>query len=203
MNMPWRAGVMVVMIALSGGLFRSTSAQWGISLDVQRSAYGGTAKDTSAGPGGSLRPARSRALTLRLERRWGRVAAGLGVRLARADVVLDATGVFAGLSHEFESVEFLPEVSLQIVHTRRGAALDLYGGPIIGRWTFEQFGGRAVPGGTAGLRGNFPILDRLALSLRIGGSLLRSVFREGEVPAEMAIRPMRRSEIAVGLRYGR
>jgi ATP sulfurylase len=45
--------------------------------------------------------------------------------------------------------------------------------------------------------------DRLALSLRIGGSLMRSVFRNGELPPQVVTKPMRRSEIALGLRYGR
>jgi hypothetical protein len=49
----------------------------------------------------------------------------------------------------------------------------------------------------------FPIFDRLALSLRIGGSLMRSVFRDGELPPQAVPKPTRRSEIALGLRYGR
>jgi hypothetical protein len=198
----WAVATAVVCV-LSGGVQGSASAQWGISLDAQRSAYGGASKDTSQGPMGSLRPSKSQAITVRVDRRWKRFSASLGARAAQSSVVLDAEGVYVGVPDEFKLVEFLPEVSWRVVRTSRGATLDLYGGPVIGVWTFEDFGGRLVPGATAGLHAKFPIFDRVALSLRVGGSLMRSVFRDGELPPEVVLHPMRRSEIALGLRYGR
>lgn len=203
MILPRRTVVAVLVVVLGGGLARSTSAQWGISLDAQRSAYGGASKDTSQGPMGSLRPSKSQAITVRVDRRWKRFSASLGARAARSSVVLDAEGLYVGIPDEFKLVEFLPEASWRVLRTSRGATLDLYGGPVIGVWTFEDFGGRLVPGATAGLHAEFPIFDRLGLSLRVGGSLMRSVFRDGELPPEVVIRPMRRSEIALGVRYGR
>jgi hypothetical protein len=202
MNLPRHAGLAFVLIALNSEPACAASAQWGVSLDAQRSAYGGGAKDTSAGAMGSLHPARSRALTVRFDRRWGRFAAGIGARIVRSAMVVDAEGVYVGLANEFNAVEFMPEVRWRLVRTNRGATVELYGGPLIGVWTFEDFGGRTVPGATAGLQGSFPIFDRVSLSLRIGGSLMRTVFRKGELPQELVIRPMRRSEIALGLRYG-
>jgi hypothetical protein len=92
---------------------------------------------------------------------------------------------------------------MRVARSKRGAALELYGGAVIGVWTFEDFGPRAVPGATAGVAGEFLIFDRLTASLRVGGSVLRSVFREGELPPELVLRTMRRSEISLGLRYGR
>jgi hypothetical protein len=117
--------------------------------------------------------------------------------------VVDAQGIFAGLTGEFNGLEALPEVRVRVARTGHGATLELYGGPVIGVWQFEDFGGRVVPGATAGIAGEFPIFDRLALSVRVGGSLLRSVFRDGELPPELVLRTMRRSEISLGLRYGR
>jgi hypothetical protein len=81
--------------------------------------------------------------------------------------------------------------------------LELYSGAVIGVWEVSDLGRRAVPGATAGLAGEFPVFDRLTVSLRIGGSVMRSVFRDGELPPEVVIRTMRRSEISLGLRYGR
>lgn len=204
MNLLWQACVAVVPITLCTGIRTSAAAQWGIGVDVQRSAYGGGSKDTTSnGPGGSLRPAKTQAIAVRLDRRWNRFAVGLGVRVARSAGVLDAPDIFVGLNGEFKSVEILPEARWQLARSSRGAALELYGGPVIGVWTFEDFGGRLVPGATGGVHGVFPIFDRLTLSLRIGGSAMRSVFRDGELPPEVVTRPMRRSEIALGLRYGR
>jgi hypothetical protein len=203
MSVPRPVGVAIAMIVLSGGLVRTASGQWALSLDAQRSAYGGTSKDTSDGAHGSARPSRTMALTMRFSRPLGRATTALGVRVAKAGFVIDAPGVYVGLMGEFKFIEFLPEVSWRVARTSRGATLDLYGGPVLGVWTYEDFGGRFVPGATAGLQGVFPICSRLSLSLRIGGSLMRSVFREIEVPPEVVLHPMRRSEISLGLRYGR
>jgi hypothetical protein len=204
MNLPRQACVAVVLIALCAGMRTSAAAQWGIALDVQRSAYGGSSKDTTTnGPGGSLRPAKTQAIAVRVDRHWNRLAVGLGVRVARSAAVLDAPDIYVGIGGEFTSVEVLPEVRWHVARSSKGAALELYGGPVIGMWAFEDFGNRWVPGATVGVRGAFPIFDRLALSLRIGGSVLRSVFRDGELPQGVVTKPTRRSEIALGLRYGR
>ena len=199
-----RRFTVVATFALSAGLACPLAAQWGFALDLQRSAYGGASKDTtSGGPGGAFRPGNAQAVTLRLERRLGRATVGLGARYVRAAVVLDAQDVYAGLRGELSTFEALPEFRVRVARSKRGAALELYGGAVIGVWAFGDLGARAVPGATAGVAGEFPIFDRLTASLRIGGSVLRSVFREGELPPELVIRTMRRSEISFGLRYGR
>ena len=194
----------VATFALSAGFAPTLAAQWGVVLDLQRTAYGGGSKDTtSGGPNGSFRPSQSLGVTLRLERRLGRATVGLGARYVNAAIVLDAEDVFVGLRGRFAAFEALPEVRMRVAQSKRGAALELYGGAVIGVWTFEDFGARAVPGATAGVVGEFPIFDRLTVLLRIGGSVMRSVFRDGELPPEVVIRTMRRSEISLGLRYGR
>jgi hypothetical protein len=199
-----RRFAVVATFTLSAGLARPLTAQWGFALDLQRSAYGGASTDTtSGGPGGSFRPGNTQAVTLHLDRRLGRATVGLGVRYARSAIVLDAQDIYVGLRGEFSALEALPEIRARVARSKRGAALELYGGAVIGVWAFRDFGARVVPGATAGVAGEFPIVDRLTVSLRIGGSVMRSVFRDGELPSEVAIRTMRRSEISVGVRYGR
>jgi len=116
---------------------------------------------------------------------------------------LDAQDVYAGLRGQLSAFEALPEFRVRVARSKRGPALELYGGAVIGVWTFSDLGARSVPGATAGVAGEFPIFDRLTASLRVGGSVLRSVFRNGELPPEVVIGTMRRSEISLGLRYGR
>jgi len=204
MNNLLRRFAVVATFALSAGLASPLTAQWGLALDLQRSAYGGGAKDTtSGGPGGSFRPGNTRAATLRLERRLGRATVGLGARYVRAAIVLDAEDIYFGLRGEFSALEALPEFRVRVARSNRGAALELYGGAVIGVWMFSDLGARVVPGATAGVAGEFPIFARLTASLRIGGSVLRTVFRDGELPPELVLRTMRRSEISFGLRYGR
>jgi hypothetical protein len=204
MNSLLRGFAVVASVALSAGLANPLTAQWGIALDVQRSGYGGASKDTTSdGAGGSFRPGNTQGVTLRLERRLGRAMVGIGARYVNSAIVLDAADIYIGLRGRFSGFEALPELRMRVARSKRGAALELYGGAVIGVWAFEDFGARAVPGATAGVAGEFPIFDRLTASLRIGGSVLRSVFREGELPPELVLRTMRRSEISLGLRYGR
>jgi hypothetical protein len=191
------------MLVLTGGLARSATGQWGISLDAQRSAYGGTSTDTSGVAHSSIRPSKTLAFTLRFSRRWGALTTALGARVARSDLVAEAPGVFVGVADEFTFVEFLPEVSWRLTRTSRGATMELYAGPVLGVWKYEDFGRRFVPGGTAGVQGAFPIFERLSLTFRVGGSLMRSVFRAGEVPPEVELHATRRSEMSLGLCYGR
>ncbi len=193
-----------LVAALGVGLASPVTAQWGIAIDLQRSAYGGGSKDTtSGGTGGSFRPGNTRAVTLHLDRRLGRVTLGLGARYLRSALLLDAQELYIGLRGEFSALEALPEIRVRFARSSRRAALELYGGAVIGVWAVQDLGSRVVPGATAGVAGELPIFDRLSASIRIGGSVMRSVFREGELPPEVVIRTMRRSEISLGLRYGR
>jgi hypothetical protein len=195
---------MFVAATLTGSLSRPAAAQWGIALEVQRAAYGGTSRDTStSGTGGSVRPGNTPALTVRLDRRFGRVAIGIGIRYSRSAVLVDDGVLFVGIHKELTTVEFAPEVSVRIARTARGAALHLYGGPLIGVCDLKNEGSRIVPGAIAGIAGDLPIADRLALWVRLGGGLARSVFRPGDLPPEFERHLARRSEIALGLRYGR
>jgi hypothetical protein len=197
----WCAGaVMALAVSDLGPLH----GQVGVAIELQRSAYGGGSEDTTTGsPGGSFRPAHAQAVALRIDRRVGKTTVALGVRYIRSAGAVDVPGVHLALAGEFTAFEATPELRFRIARSNRGASLSFYGGPVVGVWLFEDFGGRAVPGATAGITGEFPVFDRLVFSVRIGASLLHSVFREGELPPELALRTMRRSEISLGFRYGR
>jgi hypothetical protein len=189
-----------IWVCTTPGMLR---AQWAVTLEAQRVGFGGTSRDTTDGPHGSFRPDGTLGVTVRLDRRIGRVALGLGIRYLRAAVVLDAPDLFIGIRDDFAGFEAAPEIRVRIVRTSGGATLHLYGGPVIGVWAFSDQGTRPVPGGMAGVAGEFPVLAHLALWVRAGGGLTRSVFRDGELPAEFDRRFTRRSEISLGLRYGR
>ena len=196
--------VMVVAAILCSSLSSAAAAQWGITLEAQRAAYGGTSRDTSSGgAGGSFRPANSPAVTFRLDRRFGRMAFGLGIRYSRSAVLLDDGEIFVGFHNELSTIEVAPEIRVRLVRTARGAALHLYGGPVVGVCDLKDQGSRVVPGAIAGIAGEFPVADRLALWVRVGGGLARSLFRPGELPPEFERHIARRSEIGFGLRYGR
>lgn len=204
MNNPPRALVVLAAIIIGSGLVQCVRAQWGIGLELQRAAYGGTSRDTSTGgPGGSFRPGSTPAVTFRLDRRFGRTAVGLGVRYSRSSVLLDTRDLFVGIHNELATVEFAPEIRVRIARAHSGASLDLYGGPVVGVSMLKDHDTRVVSGAIAGVAGEFPLFDRLALLVRAGGGLTRSVFQDGELPPEFERHTTRRSEIGFGLRYGR
>jgi hypothetical protein len=190
----------VLLVAAS----RPAPAQWGVTVNLQRTGFGGTSFDTSAGgTEASFRPGNSPAVTLRVDRRLGRVALGLGVRYSRSAIVLDAKDLFAGFHDEVATFEAAPEVRVRLLRTRLGASVHVFGGPVIGAWMLRDQGTRGVAGVVAGVVGEFPLIDRLALEVRVGGGLTGSLFRQGELPPVFERRTTRRSEIGLGLRFGR
>lgn len=194
-------GVAGVLLVVTPGL---ADAQWGVTVSLQRTGFGGTSFDTSTGgTEGSFRPANTPAVNLRLDRRFRRFAVGLGVRYSRSAIVLDTRDLFAGFHNEVTTIEAAPEVRVRVLRTRLGASVHAYGGPVIGVWMLQDQGTRSVAGVMAGILGEFPLLDKLALEVRVGGGFTRSVFRDGELPPVFERRTTRRSEIALGLRYGR
>jgi hypothetical protein len=178
--------------------------QWGVMIEAQRAGFGGTSRDTSTdGIAGSFRPGGTLGLTVRLDRKVHRVTLGLGLRYVRSAVVLHTPDLFIGLRDDFAALEAAPEIRVRIARTSAGATFHLYGGPVLGVWTFSDLGTRAVPGAIAGVAGEFPLFERWAIWFRAGAGITRSVFRNGELPPEFERHATRRSEISLGLRYGR
>jgi hypothetical protein len=189
---------------IAGGTPAALSAQWGVSLEVQRTAFGGTSRDTATdGTHGSFRPAGALAVTARADRRIGRLSVGVGIRYVRAAVLLDGPDVFIGVQDDFAAFEAMPEIRVRIARSSTGASLHGYAGPVIGIWTFSNLGTRAVPGAMGGIAGSFPVMDRLTFWVRVGGGMTRSVFRDQELPPEFRRYPTRRIEFSIGVRYGR
>ena len=182
---------------------RPAGAQWGVTISLHRTTFGGTSHDTTTGgTNGSFRPGSTPAVTLRVDRRLGRVTIALGARVSRSAIEISNKDVFVGLHHEVTTIEAAPEVRVRLVRTPVGARLHVYGGAVIGVWSFQDQT-RKVTGGVAGVSGEFPLFAKLALEVRAGGGLTTSLFRDGELPPEFERRVTRRAEIGIGLRYGR
>jgi hypothetical protein len=194
----------VVAVGFLVGASSLASAQWGVAVTLQRTGFGGTSYDTSSGgTQASFRPGNTPAVTLRADRRIGRVALGFGIRYSRSAILLDGPDLFVGLPDEIATVEAVPEVRFRLLRSLAGASVSGYAGPVIGVWMIRDQGSRAVLGGIAGACGEFPVLDRLSLEVRAGAGVTGSLFRPGELPPEFERRLTWRTEIGLGLRYGR
>lgn len=201
---PLRHEIALVVGVLVGNRPAVLQGQWGLALEAQRAAFGGTSRDTSAGGRNqSFRPAGALGVTVRIDHDIGRIAVSLGVRYLRSAILLDTPDLFIGLQDDFVAIEAAPEIRVRIVRTAAGVSVHLYGGPVIGVWMFSDLGARGVPGGIAGLAAEFPVVERLAFWVRAGAGFTHSVFRDGELPVEFERRATRRAELSLGLRYGR
>lgn len=180
------------------------TAQWGIGIELQLVGFGGTSVDTSAGyDRETFRPTSAATVGIRADRRMGRLRIGLTVRYGKAGLVLHRKNVFAGEQGDFLLFEVAPEASFRFAAAHTGATAHIYGGPVIDLWALVDADPRVAAGARVGIGGEFPWSGRFMVWVRAGGVLTRSVFVENELPPQFVLRNTRRSEIALGLRYGR
>lgn len=194
----------VVIVAALGcaASVRSGAAQWGVGIELQRVAFGGSSIDTATGNSQSVRPGDAATYGIRLDRSIGRWRAGLVVRYAQAALVAQSQNISLAEGGDFALLELAPELSYRFAATRTGATAHLYLGPVVGAWSLVDAETRLAPGVRGGLGGEFPLSGRLGVWLRAGGALTRSVFVDQDLPPELVRRATRRTEIAFGLRYG-
>jgi len=194
----------IVTVLGCAALTQNGAAQWGVGIELQRVVFGGSSFDTTAtGNGTSVRPGDAPTYGIRLDRRFGRWRAGLLVRYAQTALVAQNKELSFAERGDFALLELAPELSYRFATTRTGATAHLYLGPVVGVWSLVDANPRLAPGVRGGLGGEFPLSGRLGVWLRAGGGLTRSVFVDQDLPPELVRRATRRSEIALGLRYGR
>jgi hypothetical protein len=197
--------IVTTFLLCSTVLATRSSAQFGISGDVQLGVYGGASRDTSPGNlGQSFRPHRPVLFTLRPEWEFGRLRVALGVSYGRPDIVEDGEPLAIVLHAPSQFVELAPELSYQIWRSPASTRVRLHAGPVLNIWQLPgEDRQRNRGGGFAAMSLEFPILARLQAALRASAVLTSGVFDGSDLPPEFEIRSMRRVGISLGVRYGR
>ncbi len=176
---------------------RSGSAQWGIGAEIGVARFGGASRDTS---GTTVGPYRPTTFELRLDRGLGPARVAVAVMYAKTGIAGEQGGM-AFVQYGIASFwEIAPQASFRLARFGVGVDVRLEAGPAVQLWRLagesrNRVGARAA----AGLE--WPLARALTGSLRVGGTLSRSVFDAGDTPAGVERRATRRVGVAVGLRY--
>lgn len=181
-----------------------TSAQFGLSSDVQLSIYGAVSHDTSAGNlGQTFRPYRPLLVTLRPEWTLGRIRVAVGITYGTPDLAEDG-GPLAVVLHDMSRLlELSPEVSYRLARLPSGSVIRVHAGPLISIWNLRSDeGARTRAGGQVAISTEFPLISRLHGEIRLSGAATSGLFRQSDLPPEFEVQGVRRVGIGLGLRYG-
>ena len=177
------------------------AAQWSLAVEATASYYGGTSRDSGADPT-AFRPHHPTSVGLRVDRRFGRLAFGVGTALGGgADLIAENSSVGAILKDALNLFEVAPEVALLLGRTGPGLAVRVHAGPLIDVWSPEGEDTRTRAGGQVALSLEWPLSRRFAGALRVAAALTGSLFKEGELPPGFERRAMWRRSVSLGLRY--
>jgi len=176
------------------------AAQWSLAVEATASSYGGTSRDGGADPT-AFRPHHPTSVGLRVDRRFGGMAVGVGAALAGSDLIAENSSVGAILKDALDLFEVAPEVALLLGRTGPGLGVRVHAGPLIDVWSPQGGDTRTRPGGQAGLSLEWPVTRRFAGSLRGAAALTGSLFKEGELPPGFERRAMWRRSVSLGLRF--
>ena len=176
------------------------AAQWSLAVEATASSYGGTSRDGGADPT-AFRPHHPTSVGLRVDRRFGGMAVGVGAALAGSDLIAENSSVGAILKDALDLFEVAPEVAVILGRTGSGLAVRVHAGPLIDIWSPEGADTRTRTGGQVGFSLEWPVSRRFAGSLRGAAAVTASLFREGELPPGFERRAMWRRSVSLGLRY--
>ena len=189
------AAIMVLGVC---GTLRSQDREWGIAPEIGFSHFSGSsADDTSL----SFRPSPSTSVGLRLDASVHGLVIAVGVLYEETGLMENGPSLAITAHNTIKLLAVHPEVSLRLL--RLGAAnLRLHVGIAINRWSLVDEKARSRLGGLGGFSVEAPIGARTTLQVRWEGSLSRSIFDEGDLPAGFKPRSTFHSRLGLGIRLG-
>lgn len=185
---------------VAGVWCRPALAQWAVTAEVGAERFwGGSIENTAEHR--SFRPYRPTTFGVGLERRAGRLGAGLRLRYAAAGLALEGADGVVAAKGIFTVYSLAPEVAYRIMSVGSVNQLTLHGGPLFEVWRVldEDSQGRVGIHGALSL--GLPLGGRFAGSVVAGAALIPSPFGEGQLDPGFERRALWRRRFAVGLDY--
>lgn len=190
-----------ILLCLAGAP-AALAAQWSVGFDIALSRFTSASVDTTTGgSGSSFHPHGPAIVGVHVERRLGRGGVALGVRYTGAGVIGENSDVAVEQKGVLTLVELAPDASLRIARTASGTEFRVSAGPVLDVWSENGGGTRTRAGAQAAVSVEWPIIERLAGSVRAAATLTGSVFDASELPAGVERRAMWRQSVALGVRY--
>ena len=196
---PSLAGLAAVMLT-AGVWCRPALGQWMVTTEVGADRFWGGSIENAA-ERRSFRPYRPTTFGIGLERRAGRLGAGLRLRYASAGLALEGGDAVAMVKGIFSVYSAAPELLYRLVSVGSVNHLTLHGGPLFEVWGVldEQTQTRLGIHGAVSL--NLPLGGRFAGSFTAGAALIPSPFEESDLEPDFERRALWRRRFAVGLAY--
>ena len=192
----WRlAGIALALLAPS-----PLAAQWSVGAEIGLLTFSGTSTDTTtASDPGKARPSPAGSYALRVERRAGRIGAGIGVLyssggagVANRSVSVDEKGVL-------KFYEVAPEISFLIARPGGLGSLRLHVGFIYDRWDLKGGTVNKRFGGHTAASLSWPLIGRLSVLFQGGAAVSAGVFSVEDLPDTFVRRATWRRALSAGV----
>lgn len=190
----------VGVLLVSWGWYRPVSAQWAVTTEVGADRFWGGSIETTE-EHRSFRPYRPTTFGLGLERKAGRLGAGLRLRYASASLALEGRDAVAAAKGVFTVYSAAPELMYRIATVGVANQLMLHGGPLLEVWSVLDADTQTRFGVQGAVSLNLPLGGKFAGSLMAGAALIPSPFEEGQLDPPFERRALWRRRVAVGLDY--
>ena len=193
------AGLTAGMLA-SGVWCGPALGQWALTAEVGADRFWGGSIE-NAPEHRSFRPYRPTTFGVGLERRAGRLGAGLRLRYASSSLALEGDDAVVVAKGIFTVYSAAPEIVYQVISVGAANHLVLHGGPLFEVWSVADEDSQARVGIQSAVSFNLPVAGRLAGSVTAGAALITSPFEEGQLDPSFERRALWRRRFAVGLEY--
>jgi hypothetical protein len=174
--------------------------QWAVTAEVGADRFwGGSVENTAEHR--SFRPYRPTTFGVGLERRAGRLGAGLRLRYASASLALEGADGVVAAKGVFTMYSAAPELVYRITSVGAANQLVLHGGPLFEIWSAIDEDAETRVGIQGAVSLNVPLGGRFGGSVMAGAALIPSPFNEAQLEPDFEPRALWRRRFAVGLDY--
>ena len=187
-------------LLVSWGWCSPALGQWAVTTEVGADRFWGGSIETTDDRR-SFRPYRPTTFGVGLERKAGRLGAGLRLRYASASLALEGSDAVAAAKGVFTVYSAAPEVMYRIATVGAVNQLVLHGGPLLELWSVLDADTQTRIGVQGAVSLNLPLGGRFAGSLTAGAAVMPSPFEEGQLDPPFERRALWRRRFAVGLDY--
>jgi hypothetical protein len=174
--------------------------QWTLGAEAGSDRFWGGSIETTA-ERRSFRPYRPTTFGVGVERREGRLGAGLRLGYASASLALEGADAVVAAKGIFTVYGAVAEVVCRIISVGSVNQLVLHLGPLFEVWSVIDENSETRVGVQGAVSLNLPLGGRFGGSIRAGAAVIPSPFGNAQLDPSFERRPLWRRRFAVGLDY--
>jgi hypothetical protein len=196
-----RTSSLLAGFALASGVWCSPAlGQWAVTTEVGADRFwGGSIENTPEHR--SFRPYRPTTFGVGLERRAGRLGAGLRLRYASAGLALEGPDAVVAAKGIFTMYSAAPELIYRIISVGPVNELMLHAGPLFEVWSVADEDSETQVGAQGAVSLRVPLGGRFAGAVTAGAAVIPSPFGSDLLDQGFERRALWRRRLAIGLDY--